>query len=423
MAVRRRACDDAAMAVRLPILRMLALGPPGLRFARSARGRVLTGVVGGLAERWRVEPFTARLVAVLLGLAGGAGVVAYVVAWSLSTRPDERAAPEPYDVRRTAAVVCATAGVLLVLRRLLLWPGDAVMVPAMAAAAGAALLARRYRPPDHERTRQMASGVIGIVFSGRISRLRVAAGGGLAVAGVLLLAGGHSPEAIAGAAQSVLLAMVGATIVLGPWVGRLVEQLNLERRERIRSEERAAMTAHLHDSVLQTLALIQRSPDDPRRMVRLARRQERELRAWLYGDQQSLAGPRSFGTAAETLAQDVETDHDVRVDLVVVGDHVLDDRAGALLSAVREAVVNAAKHAAVDSISVYLEVEPGLLTAFVRDRGRGFDVARVPPDRHGIADSIRGRLERAGGRAVVVSAPGEGTEVQLSLPVVESRPE
>jgi signal transduction histidine kinase/phage shock protein PspC (stress-responsive transcriptional regulator) len=423
MAVRRRACDDAAMAVRLPILRMLALGPPGLRFARSARGRVLTGVVGGLAERWRVEPFTARLVAVLLGLAGGAGVVAYVVAWSLSTRPDERAAPEPYDVRRTAAVVCATAGVLLVLRRLLLWPGDAVMVPAMAAAAGAALLAWRYRPPDHERTRQMASGVIGIVFSGRISRLRVAAGGGLAGAGVLLLAGGHSPEAIAGAAQSVLLAMVGATIVLGPWVGRLVEQLNLERRERIRSEERAAMTAHLHDSVLQTLALIQRSPGDPRRMVRLARRQERELRAWLYGDQQSLAGARSLGTAAETLAQDVETDHDVRVDLVVVGDHVLDDRAGALLSAVREAVVNAAKHAAVDSISVYLEVEPGLLTAFVRDRGRGFDVARVPPDRHGIADSIRGRLERAGGRAVVVSAPGEGTEVQLSLPVVESRPE
>jgi signal transduction histidine kinase len=177
------------------------------------------------------------------------------------------------------------------------------------------------------------------------------------------------------------------------------------------------MATHLHDSVLQTLAMIQRSPGDPRRMVRLARRQERELRAWLYGDQQALDGPVSLAGAAELLARDVETDNDVRVELVVVGDHPLSDAGQTLLGAVREAVVNAARHAGVDTVSVYVEAEPHQLSAFVRDRGRGFDPEAVPADRHGIADSIRARLARAGGRAALVSAPGDGTEVHLTMPL------
>ncbi|HEY4025662.1 MAG TPA: PspC domain-containing protein [Candidatus Dormibacteraeota bacterium] len=401
---------------------LLRRAMPAPRFARSTRARLLTGVVAGVSERLEVEPFTARLLVILLALAGGLGVAGYAVAWALSAKPDEDATPAPPSPRRTAAAASATMAVLLVVRDTPLWPGDWLMIPVVLAASGAALLAWRYRPPDADETRRMASSAIGAVFSGRLSMPRLLMGGLLLMAGVVLLAGGRSPAAMARAAQSVALALAGATIVLGPWLGRLVEQLNTERRQRIRSEERAAMAAHLHDSVLQTLALIQRSPDDPRRTVRLARRQERELRAWLYGDQQALEGPVSLAGAAELLARDVETDHDVRVELVVVGDHPLSAAATTLLGAVREALVNAARHAGVDAVSVYVEAEPHQLSAFVRDRGRGFDPEAVPADRHGIADSIRGRLARAGGRASVLSAAGDGTEIQLTMPLTGAPP-
>jgi signal transduction histidine kinase/phage shock protein PspC (stress-responsive transcriptional regulator) len=418
MAAARRLCQDAPVAAHLPASRALGRRASARRrFRRSARGRVLTGVVGGLAERFEVEPFTARLLAILLGLAGGAGLVAYLAAWTISTEPDPRVTPPHPAVRRTVAAACVTAGVLLLLRGLPLWPGDELMGAAAAAAVGAGILAWRRRLPDLDPGRRAAAGTVTAVFSGRVSPARLLAGGVLVVAGVALLAGGGSLEAIARAVRSVALALLGATIVLGPWLGRLVEQLNAERRERIRSEERAAMTAHLHDSVLQTLALIQRSPDDPRRTARLARRQERELRAWLYGDRDRLTGPVSLATAAERLVEEVEADHDVRIDLVVVGDRALDERTETLLSAVREAAVNAAKHAGAETVSVYLEAEPAVVTAFVRDRGRGFEPALVPADRHGIADSIVGRVERVGGTACIASAPGEGTEVQLSVPV------
>jgi signal transduction histidine kinase/phage shock protein PspC (stress-responsive transcriptional regulator) len=407
-------CDHPTMLLRM--------STPGLRFRRSARARLVTGVVAGLAERLEVEPFTARLLVIVLALAGGLGVAGYLVAWGLSSEPHDDAAPAPPSPRRTAAAASATLAVLLLVRDTPLWPGDGLMAPVVLAAAGAGILAWRYRPPDADETRRAASSAIGAVFSGRLSPPRLLVGGLLLMAGVVLLAGGHSPDAIARAAQSVALALAGATIVLGPWLGRLVEQLDTERRQRIRSEERAAMAAHLHDSVLQTLAMIQRSHDDPRRMVRLARRQERELRAWLYGDQQALEGPVSLVTAAELLARDVETDHDVRVELVVVGDHPLSDAAQTLLGAVREALVNAARHAEVDAVSVYVEAEPHQLSAFVRDRGRGFDIETVPADRHGIADSIRGRLARAGGRTALLSAPGDGTEVQLTMPLPGAPP-
>jgi signal transduction histidine kinase len=401
---------------------LLRMATPGPRFARSARGRLLTGVVAGLAERLEIEPFTLRLLAILLALAGGLGVVAYAVAWMLSSEPDGRAEPAPPSSRRTAAAVSASLAALLVMRDTALWPGDGLMMPVMLAASGAILLAWWHRPPDSDQTRRMASGAIGAVFSGRLSPPRVLIGGVLLALGIVLPADSSAPGALGRAAQSVALALAGATIVLGPWLGRLVEQLESERRQRIRSEERAAMAAHLHDSVLQTLALLQRSPDDPRRMVRLARRQERELRSWLYGDQQALEGPVSLAGAAELLARDVETDNDVRVELVVVGDHPLSDAAQTLLGAVREATVNAARHAEVDTVSVYVEAEPHQLSAFVRDRGRGFDPAAVPADRHGIADSIRGRLARAGGAAALVSAPGDGTEVQLTMPLPGAPP-
>jgi signal transduction histidine kinase len=288
------------------------------------------------------------------------------------------------------------------------------MVPAMAAALGGGLLGSRLPASDRARARRAA---LQAMFGANTWPLRLLVGGVLAAGGVLLLAGAGTWDQVRHQALSVVLAVVGLAIVLGPWLGRLMEQLDQERRERIRSEERAAMAAHLHDSVLQTLTLIQRSADDPRRMVRLARHQERELRAWLYGDRREMAGSTSLARALELVSEDVETNHDVRVEVVVVGDHPLDEPAQALLGAVREAAVNAARHAGVDSIAVYVEAEEQALSAFVRDRGRGFDPDQVPADRHGIADSIRGRVRRAGGEATVVTAPGAGTEVQVRVPV------
>ena len=53
---------------------------------------------------------------------------------------------------------------------------------------------------------------------------------------------------------------------------------------------------------------------------------------------------------------------------------------------------------------------------FVRDRGSGFDRNAVPADRKGLLESIEGRMERAGGRATIITSPGSGTEVELHLP-------
>jgi signal transduction histidine kinase len=210
------------------------------------------------------------------------------------------------------------------------------------------------------------------------------------------------------------LAVAGLTVVFGPYLGRLARELGDERRERVRTEERDAMAAHLHDSVLQTLALVQRRADQPREVVALARAQERELRAWLYGR----AGEReadSFAAAVEAIAAEIEAMHGIDVDVVTVGDCPVAGDVLALLAATREAIVNAAKHSGADAVSVYVEVEPAKVGVSVRDRGKGFDPATVPDDRRGIADSIRARLQRHGGKATVTSAPGEGTEVELEV--------
>src|SRR5438132_8683753 len=218
------------------------------RFARSAHGRVLMGVVGGLAERLEIEPSVARLLVILLGLAAGVGVVAYVIAWSLSTEPVEGAPPARVSARRTVAAALATLGVLLVLRGLGLWPGDVVMLPAIVAALGGGLVGDRIRAADRARARRAARIA---VFGAEIGLVRLLIGGVLAVGGMLLLAGAGSFDQVRQEALSLSLALVGIVIVLGPWIGRLFEQLDTERRERIRSEERMAMAADLHDSVLQ----------------------------------------------------------------------------------------------------------------------------------------------------------------------------
>jgi signal transduction histidine kinase len=194
----------------------------------------------------------------------------------------------------------------------------------------------------------------------------------------------------------------------------MARDLAAERNARIREQERAEVAAHVHDSVLHTLTLIQRHVDDPREVARLARAQERELRAWLY--RPATEPGSTVETGLEQVAAEVEDAHGVAIEVVVVADAPLDERLGALLQASREALVNAAKYAGQSPISVYAEVEPTQVTVFVRDRGPGFDPAGVPADRLGLRQSVVGRMQRHGGAAEVRSRAGTGTEVQLSMP-------
>jgi signal transduction histidine kinase len=244
-------------------------------------------------------------------------------------------------------------------------------------------------------------------------------------AAVILLAGGiaalgsaHENIALLQPLAGVALLISAIVVLLGPWWLRIARDLVVERQARVRAEERAEIASRVHDSVLQTLALIQRRADQPQQVVALARAQERELRSWLFDGRP----PGSIDDQAMTLAggvrliqQDVEAQHGVAVEVVLVGDCPLDDDLAALLAAAREATVNAAKWSGANVISIFAEVEPAEVSVFVRDRGKGFDPETVPADRKGLAESVRARMARRGGKAAVRSAPGEGTEVSLTM--------
>jgi signal transduction histidine kinase len=249
--------------------------------------------------------------------------------------------------------------------------------------------------------------------------LRVGAGVVLGIGGIVLLVMGHTTKAALRPVGGALLVLAAIVVIFGPWWIALVRDLMSERQARALAEERAQMAAHVHDSVLQTLALIQRSADDPQHVVRLARAQERELRSWLFEGRP----PVTFSDDATTLSEgvsvlqrEVEASHGITVQVVMVGDCPLSDGLRALLDASREATVNAAKWSGAPQVSLYAEVEADVVMLFVRDRGPGFDPGAVPGDRQGIAQSIRARMIRFGGTAVIRSAPGEGAEVELSMP-------
>ena len=214
------------------------------------------------------------------------------------------------------------------------------------------------------------------------------------------------------AAIAVALTTIGFLLVFGPWVWRLFGDLSTERRERIRSEERAEVAAHLHDSVLQTLALIQRS-NDSKKMVTLARAQERELRSWLYTSGET--SDASLEAALQTAASRIEADHDVPLEVVVVGDRAIGPRGAALVQAATEAMTNAATHSGADRVSVYAEATDETIDVWISDQGLGFDVDEVPEERLGISESIVGRMQRHRGTTEINSKPGEGTEVHLHM--------
>ncbi|MFQ5967322.1 MAG: PspC domain-containing protein [Acidimicrobiia bacterium] len=382
---------------------------------RSPDDRLVSGLAAGIAARLGIGSSYVRAAFVVLAFAGLVGAFLYVAAWVMTV--DSVATDESEDEYRRAtsqqqlALALILLGVLLGLRSVGLWFGDSVVWPVALVTFGVAVSwDRSGSGRDRNLFERLTSP--GGQNGPEPSRRRIAAGAILMLGGLIVFFSTVSSLANLGAVMAaVLITAAGFMLVFGPWVWRLAGDLTRERRERIRSEERAEMAAHLHDSVLQTLALIQRT-EDPKRMVTLARAQERELRSWLFG-RAPLAGTDLLSTAIEAAAAKVETDHDVPIEVVTVGDCPVDDRIEALALASREAMTNAARHSESDRVSVYVEVNEDQVDAWISDQGDGFELGEVPADRRGISDSIVGRMERNGGTAEISSDAVDGTEVHL----------
>jgi signal transduction histidine kinase/phage shock protein PspC (stress-responsive transcriptional regulator) len=403
--------------------------PPREPLRRARSQKYVGGVCAGLGRHLGVDPLVVRIAFVAAATAGGVGILLYAAAWVLIPADDagERKTPARRIRRGRAAIEVAfgvgllTLSVLLTMRAVGLWFSDAVVWPVVLLAAGGGLLWRQSLRPTQT---EVAAPAVGTPAPEpppeevRRERNRVLSGTGLGVA--LVVGAGlfflYATNSLTAARDAVLAALVVAVvlgIIFAPWAVRLVRSRDAEREERIRSQARAEMGAHLHDSVLQTLALVQKRADDPRAVAALARTQERELRAWLAGRE---GGHDRIAAALEAIAGEVERAHGVPVEVVVVGDRELDGRGEALVAAAREAMVNAAKFGAGSTVDVYAEADDGELQVYIRDRGPGFDPDAVPQDRRGVRESIVGRMARHGGRAVIHSAPGAGTEVELTLP-------
>jgi len=394
--------------------------PTRAPLARRRSGRLVAGVAGGVADHLGVDVLWVRAAFVALAAVNGMGVIAYGLLWVFVRQESADVTREVSAKERQQAIGLAALGVGIGLvgaalqNQVIGW----IVGPLGVAAVGAAVV---WREADEAQRRRWTTGArTGILGGGRNAVLRLVAGGVFVAAGILVfLLGNLNLGQIQFGVLAVVATIVGIGVLTVPWWVRLARDFGEERRERIVTEERAEIAAHLHDSVLQTLALIQKQSHDPREVQRLARGQERELRHWLYGPQgygrSTPALDESLATALQTTAAEVEDTYAITVNPVIVGDRPLDDSLRALVLASREAMVNAAKHAQVEEVSVYAEVEPDEVNVFVKDRGKGFDPEAVPGDRHGLADSVLGRMDRHGGTVRLRSTPGEGTEVHLAI--------
>ncbi|MDQ1487086.1 MAG: hypothetical protein QOJ62_2779 [Actinomycetota bacterium] len=358
-----------------------------------------------------------RLGFVALTFAGGAGLAMYAAFWVFV--PSAVAAPgaagaagrtDRFSGRsQYLALGALTLGGVWAVQSLGLGLPGALLWPLALTGFGAAVLWREADEGQRVRWRLAATGK-----ARPPALVSTLAGACLVFAGGATFLAYHGQlRQIRDGSLAAAVIVAGVLVITGPWWLGTVRELSLERRARIREQERAELAAHLHDSVLHTLALIQRQVDNPREVQRLARGQERELRTWLYRPAPN--HDQNFGRSLERVVAEVEDAHGVTIEVVVVGERRLDPALSATLQAAREALVNAAKHAGTDTISVYAEIEPAKVTVFVRDRGQGFDPSAVPTDRLGVKESIVGRMERHGGHAFVRTTPGEGTEIRLEM--------
>ncbi|QPL06666.1 PspC domain-containing protein [Actinomyces respiraculi] len=416
-----------APGARLPLRRPPRYPAPAPLLTEPRPGRLLAGVCAGVATHLGVSVTLVRAATALAALAGGAGVILYVLLWLLvpSADPWEEAAGRIPPTRARLASHLQTssatprlsprlatllgggailaAGLLALAWRAGLLDPNSVLLPVLVSGAGAALA---------------WSQIEAVVGPGRDrgAVLRLAGGVVLTTVGILLwLAADTPPRALLTGMLTGGALILGVGLVLAPvWLSanRAVAQA---RAAEVREAERADIAAHLHDSVLQTLTLIRRRADEPETVARLARSQERELRAWLYTDR--AAQGTSAADAVRDLVGEVEDRYGAEIELVVVGDRLPDRDTEVVVAAAREALTNAVKHGA-PPVSVYAEMSEDRLEVFVRDRGPGFgleDAAAVPADRHGVRESIVGRMARRGGTATIRRL-STGTEVHLDLP-------
>ena len=398
----------------------VATRPPLLRPRRAVLGGVCTALAAHLG--WTVG--RTRFWMILLSLVGGAGILLYLWLWALvpvaapgpargtANSGDARSEAEASGVRRrapVAAVLVALSGIAAVVL---------VAVAANDAAHGGG--DGRYVTQAAVAVILTAGGAVGWTLAfdradpGRSVRystsIRVIATIVLLVTGAAALS--FRPTAL-NAFLGVGMVVLGVAVVAAPRIVTLWTDLMAERAARVRQEQRAEIAAHLHDSVLQTLALIQNRAGASSEVARIARAQERELRDWLFaGDEPTEA---DLATELREVAATIELDYAVRIEVVTAGDS-LGHSNSALVAASREAMLNAARHAG-GEVSVYLETPPGAIDVFIRDRGPGVDLDDLPADRLGIRESIIGRMTRAGGTATVRPGAGSGTEVHLHLEV------
>jgi signal transduction histidine kinase/phage shock protein PspC (stress-responsive transcriptional regulator) len=394
------------------------------RAYRPADRRLVGGVASGVADHLGVPVLYVRLAFIVATWLQGIGVIAYLLLWRFLplSRPDLAPGLESAtrrglrtgsrtgttEIAQTIALGAVGVGVLLLIQSTGRGIGGNLFAPLLVGVVGLAVIWRQYDDVAWGRWMRQTRGW---AFASRIGVGVVL----VALAALFFLTQEGGWGAALDLASALVIALLGVLLILGPWVTRLLGDLSEERRERVRSQERADVAAHLHDSVLQTLALLQKNAGDAAAVATLARRQERELRAWLYGTDQQPGD--SLVAALRAAAADIEDTHRVPVEVIAVGDAPLDPDVTALARAAREAIVNAAKHARVDRVDVYAETDGRTAQVFVRDRGVGFDPAAIAEDRMGVRGSIVDRVERHGGTASVRSAPGEGTEVALSIPL------
>lgn len=404
------------------------------RSTRPLSAAWVGGVCAGLADHLGWSVLLLRVLFVVVGALGLIGVAVYLALWLVMPRSrEQRAAPGLEAGARTGLrpgktvlrpVDLGVASALALLGIGLLWLVQASgwglpvwgLVAGLLGGGGLGII---WWQADHVSTRELRSGsgwrrLVAPLVAHWTSLVAILVG--LAALGVAAWVVVTAQTELSEVGSTLLLVGLSVGVLLLaalPWILRVRLSLAQARDDALVADARADMAAHLHDSVLQTLALIQRQASDPKAVTALARRQERELRQWLYGESLGSA------TLSEALAGeiiDVEDRHGVDVELVTVGDSELTPELTSLVRAAREAMVNAARHSGADRIDVYAEVDPDLVSVYVRDRGQGFDLAGVDSDRMGVRGSIVERVKRAGGRAIIRTAPGEGTEVRLELP-------
>ncbi len=414
----RLVADDAAATARAP-----------------AAGQVIAGVAAGLAAHLGIPVVAVRVALVLTTIPFGAGLAVYVFLWATMREVGDVDPAITAGTAGTAGTATPTTGSrhhvdLAGLRTWLRSGNQAVLLTllgvAALAVAGALWFGSAGLDVHPEVILPVVAIVIGAIFFWSqlddtdtlgarrpVRWIWLVVGLGLTILGLVgLLVQGTNLTELWQVAGAVLAALVGVVVLSAPWILRLWSNLRLEQAARIRATERADIAAHLHDSVLQTLALIQRQSGDAATVARLARAQERQLRSYLY-DEDARAG--TLGAALTAAMGEVEDLHGVPVQLVVTGDRPMDAHLDALVKAVREATWNAVRHAS-PPVSTYVEVGPDAVEAFVRDHGAGFDLDTVPDDRAGVRESIIGRMERHGGTARI-RRRADGTEVELRLPV------